>query len=121
MPLAIEQSAASAPPSIVQARPGVDGSVSVNTTCSAEPSPLFVTVRVKPMLVPALTTSASAVLVGTRSEQLTEIVAVEEFESTASPSATAGFPPSLVAGSLVAAALAVLVSTPQSSKVVGAV
>src|SRR5215469_4691231 len=61
-PAEIEQVAAAVPPFTVQLVPGLVGNVSFKTTPCARPVPVFVTVSVKPMLLPAPTVPASGVL-----------------------------------------------------------
>src|SRR2546425_151144 len=61
-PVVIEQVAAAVPPLTDQLRPALLGKVSVTVTPWAVPAPVLLTVRVKPMLSPAFTGEASAVL-----------------------------------------------------------
>ena len=86
--------------------PGFDGNESDTETLLARPSPLFVTVIVNPIWLPAFTGVASATLVIARSGQLTVIEAEAEL-----------FP---VFASLLADAVAVLlIGDPQVFAVVG--
>src|SRR5690606_14930157 len=69
--------------SIVQSTPSTIGKLSVSPTPYASPSPLLVTVIVKPIWSPADTSASSAIFVTSMSEQLTVAVAVEELFSLA--------------------------------------
>src|SRR6185369_1700105 len=62
VPPAIEHAAASAPPLMVQLRPPLEGSRSVRVTSCPSPGPALLTVMVYPMVSPASTVVASAVL-----------------------------------------------------------
>src|SRR5512144_1445307 len=73
VPLAIEQPESLFAPSIVQLRPASSGSVSITVTPCAVPEPVLVASMTKPMSSPALTESASAVLVMTIVGQSTVI------------------------------------------------
>ena len=76
-PALMEQVAAAVPPLTLQLRPELLGRVSVTVTPWAVPAPLLLTVSVKPMVSPASTGLASAVLRMWMAAQLTVIEADE--------------------------------------------
>src|SRR6185503_20202048 len=106
VPDVIEHEPAPVPPLMDQLSPALFGSVSESMTFFADPAPPLFTVIVNPMLSVELTVAASAVLVTDRSGQLTVI-------STGPEELLA------VLASLVAEALAVLLTGPQFAEVVG--
>src|SRR5829696_5753099 len=103
-PSAMEQPESEFCASIDQTRPSALGSVSVTVTSRASPSQMFSTVSVKPISSPALTESASAVLVRSTLPQRIST----EAESVSDPS-------------FVVVTVAVLSTVPQSSLSVAAI